>query len=42
MIMHDAAENGDLKRVQLLLGQGVDKDMANTNGRTALFNAAFK
>ena len=37
-----AAEHGDLERVQLLLGQGVDKDKPNLNGYTALWNASQK
>ena len=42
MNLKDAAESGDLERVQLLLGQGVDKDEADGGGFTALWNAAYK
>ena len=41
MNLQDAAEKGNLKRVQLLLGQGVDKDEADDGGYTALWNAAY-
>ena len=42
MDLHDAAYEGDLDRVQLLLGQGVDKDEVNSSGYTALFWASWK
>ena len=41
MNLQRAADLGDLERVQLLLGQGVDKDEAGHDGYTALFNAAY-
>ena len=41
MNLQDAAEEGDLECVQLLLGQGVDKDEADDGGYTALWNAAY-
>ena len=42
MNLQDAALHGRLKRVQFLLGQGVDKDETNDDGCTALYNAAWK
>ena len=41
MNLEDAVHKGDLKRVKFLLGQGVDKDEADHNGWTALWNAAW-
>ena len=38
--MQRAAEVGDLERVQLLLGQGVNKDEADDDGFTAIYHAA--
>ena len=40
MNLQSAADTGDLERVQLLLGQGVDIDEADSHGYTALLNAA--
>ena len=40
MNLQDAASNGALERVQLLLRQGVDKDQADSGGYTALWRAA--
>ena len=42
MNLRTAAETGDLERVQLLLGQGVDKDEVDCDGYTALFHASFQ
>ena len=41
MNLQEAVEKGDLERVRLLLGQGIDKDEADSNTWTALFNAAW-
>ena len=39
--LHAYAELGDLERVQVLVGQGVDKDKVDDDGRTALLLAAW-
>ena len=41
MNLQDAAEYGDLDCVQLFLRQGIDKDEADDDGYTALWNAAY-
>ena len=40
MEIHDAAENGNLGRVRLLVEQGVDKDKGNSLGNTPLRQAS--
>ena len=42
MNWHDAADAGNLERVQVLMKQGVDKDKVDIRGNTALFNASFR
>ena len=37
-----AAKNGDLQRLQVLLEQGVDKDITDDDGWTALFRSPYK